>query len=34
MPDANLTDARVRVLQPRKTAYDVRDSKLLRRPGR
>ena len=28
MPGANLTDARVKALKPRKTAYDLRDAKL------
>ena len=28
MPRTDLTDARVRALKPRKSAYDIRDSKL------
>ena len=28
MPRTDLTDARVRALKPRKTAYDIRDGKL------
>ena len=28
MPGITLTDARVRALRPRKTAYDTRDGKL------
>ena len=29
MPKVILTDARVKALQPRKTAYDIRDRALL-----
>ena len=28
MPKVILTDARVKVLRPRRTAYDIRDGKL------
>ena len=28
MPNITLTEARVRALRPRKTAYDIRDGKL------
>ena len=28
MPRTDLTDARIRALKPRKTAYDIRDGKL------